>query len=139
MLELMLEKVIKPHDMEEMRSVTLWIALLLALWLKLCSSSQDLELHLKCFHIPNLGPCICDLTANGCDVNCCCDEDCTDEDRATFSECLDQKFIVDDLLCLQNSVVFRNNSPDYVQVADPSLFCVRRDNCKISYNFTTYL
>lgn len=54
MLELMLEKVIKPHDMEEMRSVTLWIALLLALWLKLCSSSQDLELHLKCFHIPSI-------------------------------------------------------------------------------------
>ncbi|KAJ8048063.1 Tectonic-1 [Holothuria leucospilota] len=76
----------------------------------------------------DLGPCICDLTANGCDVNCCCDEDCSDDDRATFSECLDQNYLVDTNVCLQSSVVFRNNSPDVVQVSDPSLFCVSRDN-----------
>ncbi|KAJ3415305.1 Tectonic-2 [Chytridiales sp. JEL 0842] len=26
----------------------------------------------------DLGPCICDLTANACDPNCCCDRDCND-------------------------------------------------------------
>ena len=31
--------------------------------------------------------CTCDLTGNGCDVNCCCDTDCSTTDQQAFTEC----------------------------------------------------
>ena len=34
---------------------------------------------------PELGPCTCDLTANLCDLHCCCDTDCT---GGSFDWCL---------------------------------------------------
>lgn len=33
--------------------------------------------------------CTCDLTGNGCDVNCCCDTDCSTADQQAFTECKD--------------------------------------------------
>ena len=33
--------------------------------------------------------CTCDLTGNGCDVNCCCDLACDSDDRLAFSQCDD--------------------------------------------------
>ncbi|ORX47803.1 hypothetical protein BCR32DRAFT_251864 [Anaeromyces robustus] len=36
-----------------------------------------------------MGQCICDLTRNKCDINCCCDPDCTSEMKYFFTgECL---------------------------------------------------
>ena len=35
-----------------------------------------------------LGPCPCDLTENKCNVDCCCDEDCTEDDLALFTWCI---------------------------------------------------
>ena len=29
--------------------------------------------------------CTCDLTENSCDINCCCDEECNNEDVGAFS------------------------------------------------------
>ena len=34
--------------------------------------------------------CTCDLTKATCDVNCCCDTDCSEADRRAFSACSDQ-------------------------------------------------
>ena len=31
--------------------------------------------------------CSCDLTMGGCDVNCCCDPDCSSNDTAVFTSC----------------------------------------------------
>src|SRR5690242_9847693 len=31
------------------------------------------------------GNCICDLTSNSCDSNCCCDEDCSTSEKLIFS------------------------------------------------------
>ncbi|KAL6590893.1 hypothetical protein U3516DRAFT_571035, partial [Neocallimastix sp. 'constans'] len=37
----------------------------------------------------DIGQCICDVTYNKCDINCCCDPDCTGEKKYFFSgECL---------------------------------------------------
>jgi len=37
----------------------------------------------------DIGQCICDVTYNKCDVNCCCDPDCTGEKKYYFmGECL---------------------------------------------------
>ena len=34
-------------------------------------------------------PCQCDLTAGACDMNCCCDQECSNEVLSSFSHCLD--------------------------------------------------
>ena len=39
--------------------------------------------------LSDIGICTCDLTSGGCDVNCCCDNDCSDADRNAFSACDD--------------------------------------------------
>ena len=31
--------------------------------------------------------CLCDLTFYQCDPNCCCDPDCSDSEKAIFTEC----------------------------------------------------
>ena len=40
--------------------------------------------------------CTCDLTVNACDVNCCCDPDCSSADQDAFTECRDSdaKYVV---------------------------------------------
>ena len=40
-------------------------------------------------NVADIGECTCDLTKDGCDVNCCCDEECSADDRAVFSYCED--------------------------------------------------
>lgn len=37
---------------------------------------------------PTFGSCTCDLNPAGCDPNCCCDPQCSSEDRRSFSECI---------------------------------------------------
>ncbi|XP_030837337.1 tectonic-1 [Strongylocentrotus purpuratus] len=77
----------------------------------------------------DIGTCICDLTGNRCDVNCCCDPDCSSADVATFSQCSENAYVVEDKVCLRSSVIFNNNAePETVDVTDPSLFCITRDN-----------
>jgi hypothetical protein len=34
--------------------------------------------------------CQCDLLAGACDIDCCCDKECSGDDRASFSSCLDE-------------------------------------------------
>ena len=36
---------------------------------------------------PLLGTCICDLHGESCDPNCCCDGDCSADDKGAFLEC----------------------------------------------------
>ncbi|XP_076472923.1 uncharacterized protein LOC143302233 [Babylonia areolata] len=35
-----------------------------------------------------VAPCPCDLTYLACDINCCCDQECTEADQLTFSGCI---------------------------------------------------
>lgn len=34
-------------------------------------------------------PCQCNLLAGACDLNCCCDPECTSDDIESFSSCID--------------------------------------------------
>jgi hypothetical protein len=34
--------------------------------------------------------CLCDLTAGACDINCCCDPECSSDEISSFSSCLDE-------------------------------------------------
>ncbi|KAK3774799.1 hypothetical protein RRG08_034888 [Elysia crispata] len=71
--------------------------------------------------------CPCDLTGNGCDVNCCCDPDCSDADKLVFSECLLNQYTFDDKLCFDRDVFFSENGP--ARSGDSgNLFCVYFDN-----------
>lgn len=42
---------------------------------------------LNAIEVTVAGTCGCDLTLNGCDVNCCCDAECDQSAKALFSEC----------------------------------------------------
>ena len=45
--------------------------------------------HCKITIFSDIAKCTCDLTANGCDPNCCCDPECESDDRSAFSTCID--------------------------------------------------
>ncbi|GFN96240.1 tectonic-like protein [Plakobranchus ocellatus] len=71
--------------------------------------------------------CPCDLTGNSCDVNCCCDPDCSDADKLVFSSCLSNSYTEDDKLCFDRDVFFSENGP--TRSGDSgSLFCIYFDN-----------
>ncbi|XP_014775388.2 tectonic-3 [Octopus bimaculoides] len=81
----------------------------------------------------DVGPCPCDLTAHGCDVNCCCDSDCSPDDQKAFSHCIAFNPIIDDRLCFPENlmtvnVYFKTN------VSDDGILCIYYDN-KAERNF----
>ncbi|CAH3172419.1 unnamed protein product [Porites lobata] len=80
--------------------------------------------------------CTCDLTGNGCDVNCCCDPDCTSADQQAFTECKDTDTNHDDRVCLSNAALFtfRQNTQFKTETTGSGLFCIIRDNYE-SRNF----
>ncbi|XP_074659992.1 tectonic-1-like [Tubulanus polymorphus] len=82
-------------------------------------------------NVPNntdLGPCTCDLTPGVCDVNCCCDPACTSNDLNAFTRCDESVNLQSTQYCIQQSKVFRSNTPHTVDVSNPSLFCIVTDN-----------
>ncbi|XP_036360308.1 tectonic-3-like [Octopus sinensis] len=81
----------------------------------------------------DIGSCPCDLTAHGCDVNCCCDSDCSSDDQQAFSHCIAFNPIIDDRLCFPENlmtvnVYFKTN------VSDDGILCIYYDN-KAERNF----
>ena len=46
-------------------------------------------MNIEIMYIFLIQGCTCDLTGNGCDLNCCCDTDCSSEDQQAFTECRD--------------------------------------------------
>ncbi|RUS74193.1 hypothetical protein EGW08_018041 [Elysia chlorotica] len=71
--------------------------------------------------------CPCDLTGNGCDVNCCCDPDCSDADKLVFSECISTGYQLNSDLCFDRDVFFSENGP--ARSGDSgNLFCIYFDN-----------
>ncbi|KAI0210093.1 Tectonic-3 [Lamellibrachia satsuma] len=79
--------------------------------------------------MPNtdLALCTCDLSVKACDVNCCCDTDCDNSDRAAFSRCIDAPKISDSRMCVQQSLIFIENSP-FQSTVERDLLCIKVDN-----------
>ncbi|XP_060568153.1 tectonic-3-like isoform X2 [Ruditapes philippinarum] len=75
-----------------------------------------------------IGQCLCDLTGNECDVNCCCDEDCTQADKSAFT-CDTRSFFIDNKVCYKEEVFPFSNSPADT-TTDGGLFCIFYDNYK---------
>ncbi|XP_036685333.1 tectonic-3 isoform X2 [Balaenoptera ricei] len=87
---------------------------------------------------PVLPICVCDLTPGACDMNCCCDRDCyLLHPRTVFSFCLPGSVRSSSWVCVDNSLIFRSNSPFPSRVFMDSngikQFCVHVNNSKLNY------
>lgn len=73
--------------------------------------------------------CVCDLRLNWCDIDCCCDIDCTDWDKSSFGRCIEiRKEVHDWRYCSNKNVVYINNSETRVEVTSNGIFCIVWDN-----------
>uniref|UniRef100_A0A8C6FYD9 Tectonic family member 3 n=1 Tax=Moschus moschiferus TaxID=68415 RepID=A0A8C6FYD9_MOSMO len=91
---------------------------------------------------PVLPICVCDLTPGACDINCCCDSDCCLlHPRTVFSFCLPGSVRSSSWVCVDNSLIFRSNSPFPSRVFMDSngikQFCVHVNNCFLESKSTT--
>ncbi|XP_030665035.1 tectonic-3 isoform X2 [Nomascus leucogenys] len=87
---------------------------------------------------PVLPICVCDLTPGACDINCCCDRDCyLLHPRTVFSFCLPGSVRSSSWVCVDNSLIFRSNSPFPSRVFMDSngirQFCVHVNNSNLNY------
>ncbi|XP_059174179.1 tectonic-1-like [Physella acuta] len=75
----------------------------------------------------DISKCPCDMTGNACDVNCCCDPECSAADKLVFSECLPNSYVLDDKLCFNKNVFLFENGPA-ASGDSGGLFCIYFDN-----------
>ncbi|NXP41001.1 TECT1 protein, partial [Leiothrix lutea] len=82
--------------------------------------------------------CVCDLLVAQCDVNCCCDPDCSAEDFSLFTSCSVPVVTGDSQLCSQKAAVYsldvEANPPErifkLIDQVNPSIFCIQATNYK---------
>uniref|UniRef100_A0A2K5J7R8 Uncharacterized protein n=1 Tax=Colobus angolensis palliatus TaxID=336983 RepID=A0A2K5J7R8_COLAP len=87
--------------------------------------------------------CVCDLSPAECDVNCCCDPDCSSVDFSVFSACSVPVVTGDSQFCSQKAVIyslnFTANPPQrvfkLVDQINPSIFCIHITNYKPALSF----
>ncbi|XP_076320674.1 tectonic-1-like [Tachypleus tridentatus] len=72
--------------------------------------------------------CLCDLHVSVCDVNCCCDTDCSADDKKVFTECSKVWQNLDVHYCTQTEILYRNNTEYILEKTSSGLFCILRDN-----------
>ncbi|KAJ8972869.1 hypothetical protein NQ317_013611 [Molorchus minor] len=81
----------------------------------------------------NKGLCICDVHLNFCDINCCCDDDCSSEDKLIFHHCETENLHYDTSYCDYMKYIYINNTPFEWRVNQNGLFCVVKSNLPPSY------
>ncbi|XP_053557694.1 tectonic-1 [Bombina bombina] len=88
--------------------------------------------------------CVCDLLVAQCDVNCCCDPECTASDFSVFSECSVSVVQGDGQLCTQEAVFYSINSSktpervvQTVELTNPNIFCIQATNYPPALSFIT--
>ncbi|NWU93457.1 TECT1 protein, partial [Upupa epops] len=87
--------------------------------------------------------CVCDLLVAQCDVNCCCDPDCTADDFSLFTTCSVPIVTGDSRLCSQKAAVYsldvEANPPErifkLIDQTNPSLFCIHATNYEEALSF----
>ncbi|XP_036907979.1 tectonic-1 [Sturnira hondurensis] len=87
--------------------------------------------------------CGCDLSPAQCDVNCCCDPDCSSMDFSVFSGCSIPVVTGDSQFCSQRTAIYSLNftadPPQRVfKIVDrinPSIFCIHVTNYKPALSF----
>ncbi|XP_069353747.1 tectonic-1 isoform X2 [Eulemur rufifrons] len=87
--------------------------------------------------------CVCDLSPAQCDVNCCCDPDCSSVDFSVFSTCSVPVVTGDSQFCSQKAAIYSLNFTadppqrifKLVDRINPSIFCIRNTNYKPALSF----
>ncbi|CAO2629523.1 Tctn1 [Lemmus lemmus] len=87
--------------------------------------------------------CVCDLLPARCDVNCCCDPDCSPTDFSVFSACSVPVVTGDRQFCSQKAAVYSMNltaDPPHrvfklIDQINPSVFCIHISNYKPALSF----
>ncbi|XP_074061762.1 tectonic-1 isoform X2 [Macrotis lagotis] len=87
--------------------------------------------------------CVCDLLAEECDVNCCCDPDCTSTDFSLFLTCSVPIVSDDSHFCFQKIAVYEMNFTTYPpervfrldEKVNPSIFCLYTLNYREALSF----
>eukprot|EP00762_Andalucia_godoyi_P001313 ANDGO_04821.mRNA.1 hypothetical protein SDRG_07645 len=79
------------------------------------------------------GACACDLTFTQCDTNCCCDLDCSTQQKALFTGCVPEGPSESTLrTCIRKDLVHETNLPENAgftaQDTASELLCIRYDN-----------
>ncbi|XP_071618891.1 tectonic-1 isoform X2 [Heliangelus exortis] len=88
--------------------------------------------------------CVCDLLVAQCDVNCCCDPDCSAADFSLFTTCSVPVVTGDSRLCTQKAAVYsldvEANPPERIftltDLVNPSVFCIHAANYKQALYFS---
>ncbi|XP_038669447.1 tectonic-3-like isoform X2 [Scyliorhinus canicula] len=83
--------------------------------------------------------CTCDLAEGVCELNCCCDPDCSSIDIGAFSSCLRGSQPVVSQVCVEESVIFTSNTPFQTVINKghlDTLFCVIVNDAKANYFVT---
>ncbi|XP_038201673.1 tectonic-1 isoform X2 [Arvicola amphibius] len=87
--------------------------------------------------------CVCDLLPARCDVNCCCDPDCSPTDFSVFSACSVPVVTGNREFCSQKAAVYSMNltaDPPHrvfklIDQINPSVFCIHISNYKPALSF----
>ncbi|KAK5640330.1 hypothetical protein RI129_011141 [Pyrocoelia pectoralis] len=80
-------------------------------------------------HNGDVDTCTCNLHRQVCDLNCCCDKDCSLEDKKVFSHCIHEININRDTsFCHYTDYVYVNNTPYQWEVNQNGLFCIVKTN-----------
>lgn len=74
--------------------------------------------------------CLCDVTLEACDVNCCCDAGCTDDDKKVFTDCDNYVRNVDDRFCFQQDWFYVINAPYELVEVEKGFYCLTPSNAK---------
>ncbi|XP_011497165.1 PREDICTED: tectonic-3-like [Ceratosolen solmsi marchali] len=81
------------------------------------------------------------IQAGFCDINCCCDSDCTEHDSKVFSRCIDREIDKEkDSWYCHEKPFFRHNETRFIfkKIVD-SLFCIASDNLPPMYSASSDL
>ncbi|NXJ15422.1 TECT1 protein, partial [Odontophorus gujanensis] len=89
--------------------------------------------------------CVCDLLVAQCDVNCCCDPDCSAADFSLFTTCSVPIVTGDSHLCSQKAAIYSldtdANPPErvfeLVDHVNPSVFCIHATNYEQALSFSS--
>ncbi|XP_072456575.1 tectonic-1 isoform X2 [Notamacropus eugenii] len=87
--------------------------------------------------------CVCDLLVEECDINCCCDPDCSSTDFSLFSTCSVPVVSSDSHFCFQKVALYEMNFTAHpperlfhlIEKTNPSAFCLYTLNYRIALSF----
>ncbi|NXT36684.1 TECT1 protein, partial [Pelecanoides urinatrix] len=89
--------------------------------------------------------CVCDLLVAQCDVNCCCDPDCSAADFSLFTTCSVPIVTGDSRFCSQKAAIYsldvEANPPErifkLIDQVNPSVFCIHATNYEQALSFSS--